>query len=572
MKQLFTTVVALLALGMGVAGAQVVSVQDAMDIPASTFLEDNLLGGGVYIFNVTHNGTANISMPCVGTFETNGFEGLSMQKGVVMTTGSLDVVPSTFYGVSEGLYGYSQPSDPIIDQLLEDAGVSTTTCSIFEFDFVCLTNYISFNYTFASHEYNGFVCSSFNDMFVFMMTGPDPETGEEVTRNIATIPNTITEENPMGIAVGVNSVNSGVASTPGNEDQCTSVEYSDYYVDNKSKQGISYYGYTNKLSAEASIVPCAVYHMHISVCNAMDQSYDSGVFLEGGSFEAASAAIGLSKPGINTINGACPMYIPLTLEGTGFESGLVNITTGGSATRGVDYDLIDDDGQVVDDLFNIDLTTRNLIIKGRQNADLTVDKSIELYFNTQLCSSFPNLLVFDTQRYVMVKGTGVKVADTTLVCNHVCFEVSAPLVYGTEPIYYQWVPADGIQNPTQRVSTALIDHDATYQLIATGGSACQDDTATVKIQITNSNGDHVAIDDLQQAGIELTVQGRMLNVQAEGLQSVEVYSIDGRKVVEQTYAGTSTPVAISLQGLDEGAYGVRISTNQGQHGTKVIIK
>ena len=40
------------------------------------------------------------------------------------------------------------------------------------------------------------------------------------------------------------------------------------------------------LSAEASILPGEVYHMHISVCNVGDGGYGSGVLLDGKSFRA----------------------------------------------------------------------------------------------------------------------------------------------------------------------------------------------------------------------------------------------------------------------------------------------
>jgi hypothetical protein len=40
------------------------------------------------------------------------------------------------------------------------------------------------------------------------------------------------------------------------------------------------------LAAEGNVNACDSYHMHLAICNAGDNSYDSGVFLEGKSFKS----------------------------------------------------------------------------------------------------------------------------------------------------------------------------------------------------------------------------------------------------------------------------------------------
>ena len=59
-------------------------------------------------------------------------------------------------------------------------GYSTYDATTLEFDFVAPTDVISFQYVFASDEYNEWVNSSFNDAFGFFLDGV----------NIAKIPGT----------------------------------------------------------------------------------------------------------------------------------------------------------------------------------------------------------------------------------------------------------------------------------------------------------------------------------------------------------------------------------------------
>ena len=195
MKKLITVFCALLCLAASVC-AQNVTVTNALGQMPATFINNNLLGGGVYIFNAKYNNTTSpINYQNIGTFQANGFGGLMMDHGIIMTTGNISVAPgpNSQTGASSAIDGYY--SDP---EMAPIATASVTSCATLDFDFVCLSSYVSFNYTFASEEYPEYVCSNFNDVFAFFLTGPDPETGEEVTRNIAIIPGTVTDSTPDG--------------------------------------------------------------------------------------------------------------------------------------------------------------------------------------------------------------------------------------------------------------------------------------------------------------------------------------------------------------------------------------
>ena len=57
-----------------------------------------------------------------------------------------------------------------------------------------------------------------------------------------------------------------------------------FYVDNCGGQTVEYDGFTTKLTAKLPVIPCETYHLKLAVGDAGDNSWDSGVFLENGSF------------------------------------------------------------------------------------------------------------------------------------------------------------------------------------------------------------------------------------------------------------------------------------------------
>lgn len=252
-----------------------------------TILKYHLMGEGVEIsFGKFNNQTGVVQSSQIGTFNRNGFTSFPFATGLVMTTGAVSVAQgpnnSTGTSSSTGVISYT-------DQQLATSGLPTSTlnnCAALDFNFLAYADTFCFNYVFGSEEYPNWVCSSYNDIFAFFLTGPDPVTGLVTERNVAIIPGSVTAANPNGIPVTINSVNagagsSGSASTAG----CYNGTYSAYYINNPTNSpGIQYNGYTTQLTAEGRITACANYSMHLAVCNSGDNSYDSGVFLEEQSF------------------------------------------------------------------------------------------------------------------------------------------------------------------------------------------------------------------------------------------------------------------------------------------------
>lgn len=259
-----------------------------------TQLASMLAGQGVQVFNVTYTGSAQAE----GSFTATGTN-LGLDSGIVLSTGNaIDAIgPNT---VDNSGVDLLQPGDPDLDTLLTSTGTLTQDAAILEFDFIPQNDTVDFRYVFASEEYPEYVCSQFNDVFAFYISGP----GITGTANAAIIPGTTQ-------AVTINSVNSGVIGANGAAGPACILGYSNFYVDNTLGTTIQFDGFTTVLTAEAIVTKCQVYHLKIAIADAGDGVYDSGVFLEKGSLYSPPVMYaGVDRgicPGNTTNLGAAPI-------------------------------------------------------------------------------------------------------------------------------------------------------------------------------------------------------------------------------------------------------------------------
>ncbi len=569
MKQVFTLCMSLCFLaGFSMTiKAQNIIVTSAENQSVASFINNNLVGDGIYIFNAKFNdGQTIINQPQVGTFDPNGYNDLEMTAGIIMTTGNIDVAP----GPNNSTGKANAVSNPYSDPLMQPLATNTIRgCATLDFDFVSMSDYVSFNYCFASEEYPEYVGSGFNDVFAFMLTGPDPSTMQEKTWNIAIIPGTVSEENPDGIAVAINSVNPGQPGSAGNAN-VGYYQYSQYYQANApNTQGIQYDGFTRKLAAEAVIMPCEMYHMHISICNVGDNSFDSGVFLEANSFSSNISSIGLARNGIDTVQRSCPLIIPLSLSEVSFDNAYLRMSFGGNAVNGVDYTCKSDSGAVINTQnpgMYISNNQNYFTIECKNGANLAQPKSLDIYFEMSLCQLFPNLIVRDTMHMVLMENKVIKLRDTTIKANNVCLNVGVEVQQGQLPLQFQWIPSTGIDNPDQQYSSAFIYRNSTYKVVATDMQGCSNDTATVNIVISH-NGT-VDIDDAQNSTIQVypNPMEDILNIEGEAIEHVEIWNMEGKCV----YNGNAGHIA--THNMTTGVYIVRIATATGTTIRKIVKK
>lgn len=292
----------------------------AILVDGSTYLPEELisevfLGDCLEASNISYTGTPGQ----IGTF-SNG-SGIGIEEGIVLTSGAITSAPGPNNTGSESTSALSL-GNALLTSL---AGMPTNDAAVFTFDFTASTDEVTFTYVFASEEYPEFVCSSFNDVFGFFVTGP----GYAPNTNIATVPGT-------NVPVAIDNVNNDPFCAP---------NYPAYYVDNTGGTAIEYDGYTTPLTATIQTVPCETYQITIAVADAGDTAYDSAVFLQAQSFTAGVnvevAAANLD--GIQSTPASCGEGGVFTFVNDGepfTEDVTLTFSIGGTAQAGAVYDPI----------------------------------------------------------------------------------------------------------------------------------------------------------------------------------------------------------------------------------------
>ena len=283
-KHILSLVLLLLGFHASLFAQNNVTVQSLQNTHVDTILKYHLAGEGVELSNGAFNMAPGIvTSNQIGSFNRNNYTQFPFATGLVMTTGACSVAAGPNSSTSSSSTANVTYHDALLQQY--NQGSTVQNSAALDFDFLTYADTFAFHYVFGSEEYPNFVCASYNDLFIFLLTGPDPVTNQVVTRNVAVIPGTVSAANPEGLPVSINTVNGGASSSGGST--CYNGTYSSFYVANSAgANGIEYNGYTVELAAEGNVNACDSYHMHLAICNAGDNSYDSGVFLEGKSFKS----------------------------------------------------------------------------------------------------------------------------------------------------------------------------------------------------------------------------------------------------------------------------------------------
>ena len=235
-----------------------------------TDMVENIVGEGIQYSNITFQG-ADASR---GIFNNGQSTNLGIGSGIFLTSGAGYVIPgpntSVSAGANNGMGGH--PS-------LNAITTSTTyDAAVLEFDFIPESDTLRFKYVFGSEEYNEWVTTTFNDVFGYFVTGPNPEGGFYNDKNIAIVPGTV------NTSVTINTINNGqwwFPSIP--TGPCVNCAY---YSDNTFGLTLEYDGFTTVMIAWLLVVPCEEYHIKLGVADAGDHIYDTGVFIEENSFES----------------------------------------------------------------------------------------------------------------------------------------------------------------------------------------------------------------------------------------------------------------------------------------------
>ena len=245
---------------------QYITVTD--NFTAQDLVENKLINSPcANVSNFSVSGGNFGSQQSFGYFTANG-SNFPFADGVVLSTGKAVSASGPNNSIlSDGDTSWSGDDD------LENAlGVSNSVnATVLEFDFISLSNKISFDYIFSSEQYltdpRSNQCN-FTDGFAFLLK----EVGStNAYQNLALIPNTT-------IPVRVNTVRG-----PGTI--CPEANESYFGGFNGNEHPTNFNGQTTIMQAQATVIPGKLYHIKLVVADQGNNLYDSAIFLGGGSFK-----------------------------------------------------------------------------------------------------------------------------------------------------------------------------------------------------------------------------------------------------------------------------------------------
>src|SRR3989441_6074077 len=230
-----------------------------------TSLAQSLAGAGVTISNVTYAGTTKSSGQFQGGTTIIGFD-----SGVILSSGfATDVIGPNKSDSTSKVLGTGSDAD-----LTALSGFPTFDKTVLEFDLVPQASTLTFQYVFASEEYNEFANTQFNDVFAFFVNGT----------NCATVPGTVPPK-----PVSINTINGGnqLGVNPKNPALYRNNDLSDgpALIDTEAD------GLTVVLTCATAVNAGVTNHIKLAIADASDPVLDSYVFLKAGSFVSSNITL-----------------------------------------------------------------------------------------------------------------------------------------------------------------------------------------------------------------------------------------------------------------------------------------
>ncbi|MDR6846121.1 choice-of-anchor L domain-containing protein [Flavobacterium granuli] len=205
-----------------------------------------------------------------------GTSNFPIREGVILSTStSKEAIGPYTNGGGTGNSSWLGDSD--LDQTL---GITSINATVLEFDFIPLTTSISFNYIFASNEYQLHFPCEFSDAFAFLIK----EKGSaDNYKNIAVLPGTTTPVSSKNVHPTINDVVDPLG-TP--HSGCPAVNESYFGGYNDATSPINYSSQIVKMNAHTDVIIGKTYHIKLVIADDKYKYYDSAIFLEAGSFSA----------------------------------------------------------------------------------------------------------------------------------------------------------------------------------------------------------------------------------------------------------------------------------------------
>jgi gliding motility-associated-like protein len=301
MKKLLLLIV---VLGFNPILGQSIVVNDPADpqtaFDAETLIREVLVSGSscvdIELVNLAQNpnGASNINERSWGYFK-RGNTNFPFEEGIILSSGFAVSAegPNISGGTSDSSLGWEGDID--IKTLLDNeygSNVDTNNATVFEFTFSTSLDQVSFEFIFASEEYeDDFECVDlFRDGFAFLVKGPgipDDSGAPFGGTNIASV-------------TGSNNVPVSTASIHRDTFLCgfeiPGVNYfPEFYVTNSAPatNEIEFDGLTVALTtATVQVIPDEIYTLKMVIADRGDSSFDSAVFLNAGSLNIGNVDLG----------------------------------------------------------------------------------------------------------------------------------------------------------------------------------------------------------------------------------------------------------------------------------------
>jgi gliding motility-associated-like protein len=455
---------------------------------AEQLIKDILVGqnGNVSISNVKFNnvavsGTIPNASNQIGSFYVNKpnattVNPLGIDSGIILTSGGIAnaVGPNNASSNSVPQSGPTYNTDP---QLLSIASGSVNDAAVLEFDFVPLGTTISFRYRFASEEYNEYVCAGVNDAFGFFISGP----GITGIKNVALIPNTT-------LPVTINSVNLGISGSNGSAATCILAcgtnaiwqQNKAYYQNNEIgvastppadpalSNMLQYDGLTTILTAQLKNLQCGqTYHIKMAICDISDGAFDSGVLIEGGSFQVTDLVVDNNNNVSDVTGNPFLIYEACVVDTVKFSRdpantstqsyGLTYVGSTADTTAGPNGDFVDALGNTIALPLSITFTGANsktqLIIRTKKDNLVEPNEKLNILVKGQLGSTgcftgnTPEVLIIIKDQPI-VKAKALK--DSIYACPNVKPNLVGNITGLLKDVKYRWYIAPG--GPSDTVS------------------------------------------------------------------------------------------------------------------------
>ncbi len=269
-------------------------VVDATKTPEELVKNILINSSCINIETVNASGNPGSSGQSYAYFNSGGGS-FPFSDGIVLSTSPSKYAAGPFIQANSiGNTSSNWPGDADLNKALNNPVSRQST--VLEFDFVVLTNSISFNYVFASNEYQTYYPCVYSDGFAFLIKEANTT---DPYKNLAVLPNTTTPVSSTTVHTKINPVFANGTTYAG----CEASNENFFNGYNNSTSPINYAGQTVVMNAHTDVVPNKTYHLKLVIADDPTGQYNSAVFIEAGSF-TSTINFGADKT-IATNNPAC---------------------------------------------------------------------------------------------------------------------------------------------------------------------------------------------------------------------------------------------------------------------------